>query len=392
MPPSSDSHSRLVTSGVTTSSNSPSANTRSGPTSATPAPVRGEGGKTLPGWMRRLLRVPLAGKLAGANAFIVVVALGVVALVHEDVSTGPRSALLLIGALVGSAVVNLILVVVALRPLADLEATARRIWRGDLSARVAVAPLSGGDLARVGGAVNVLLDGLAADRARLRDLASRVIRAGDDERAHIARELHDSTAQSMAALLLELSVVMREPHDAATVQRLERIRRISADVLDEVRMLAHTVHPRVLDDLGLGAAFQHLARESEARASVRVEVVVEDSAAEIGREVSSVLYRVAQEALNNAVKHAHATTVLLRAAVREHVARLEVSDDGVGFRPDDAERRRPGMGLFTMRERMALVDGTLLVQSAPGRGTRVIASVPLHVPVHAAGPPGAPAA
>ncbi len=350
------------------------------------------GGTGVPAWVGRLLRVPLAGKLAGANALIVVVALVVATLVREEVGADPRLTLIIVGALVGSAVANFILVVLALRPLADLEATARRIWRGDLSARVPSSPLAGGDLARVGGAVNVLLDGLATDRARLRDLASRVIRAGDEERSHIARELHDSTAQSLAALLLELSLVMREAHDAEGTQRLERIRRIAADVLDEVRMLAHTVHPRVLDDLGLGAALQHLSRESEARASVRVEVVVEDSAAEIGREVSSVLYRVAQEALNNAVKHANATTVLLRAGVNAHVARLEVSDDGVGFRPEDAESRRPGMGLFTMRERMALVDGTLEVESAPGRGTRVIARVPLHVPAHAAGTPGASAA
>jgi len=339
-----------------------------------------------------LLRVPLAGKLAGANALIVVVALVIATLVRAEVGGDPRLTLIIVVALVGSAVANLILVVVALRPLADLEITARRIWNGDFSARVPRSPLAGGDLARVAGAVNVLLDGVAADRARLRELASRVIRAGDDERSHIARELHDSTAQSMAALLLELSLVMREQHDPDSAQRLERIRRIAADVLDEVRMLAHTVHPRVLDDLGLGAALQHLSRETEGRSAIRVEVVVEDSASEIGRAVASVLYRVAQEALNNVVKHASATTVLLRAGVQAHVARLEVSDDGVGFRVEDAERRRPGMGLFTMRERMALVDGTLEVDSAPGRGTRVIACVPLHVPAHAAGTPGASAA
>lgn len=350
------------------------------------------GGRALPAWLAALLRVPLAGKLAGANALIVVVALVVSTMVRDGVGGDPRLTLIIVVALAGSAAANFILVALALRPLAELEATAVRIWQGDLTARVPRSPLAGGDLARVGGAVNVLLDGLATDRARLRELTSRVIRAGDDERAHLARELHDSTAQSMAALLLELSLVTRTPHDAETTERLERIRRIAADVLDEVRMLAHTVHPRVLDDLGLGAALQHLSRESEARAPVRVEVVVEDAATEIGREVSSVLYRVAQEALNNAVKHAHATTVRLRAGVDAHVARLEVSDDGVGFGVADAERRRPGMGLFTMRERMALVDGTLEVDSAPGRGTRVIARVPLHVPAHAAGTSGASAA
>jgi signal transduction histidine kinase len=311
---------------------------------------------------------------------MLLVALAVVAIVRRGGAGDVPVTLLLSGALVVSALVNLVLVFFALRPLADLESTAQRVWRGDLSARVPRSILADGNLQRVGGALNVLLDGLAADRARLRELTSRVIRAGDEERSHIARELHDSTAQSLAALLMELSVVMRENDDPVEAERLERIRRIASDVLDEVRMLAQTVHPRVLDDLGLGAALQHLARESEARGSIRIEVVVEDSAHQIGPAVSSLLYRVAQEALNNALRHANATCVMLRAGVQGRVARLEVSDDGVGFQPEEADRRRPGMGLFTMRERMALVDGALEIESAPGRGTRVMASVPLLVP------------
>jgi signal transduction histidine kinase len=176
---------------------------------------------------------------------------------------------------------------------------------------------------------------------------------------------------------MELSVAMRETGDPAAAERLERIRRIAGDVLDEVRMLAQTVHPRVLDDLGLGAALQHLAREAESRSTVRIEVVVEESASEVSPSVSSVMYRVAQEALNNALRHANATTVMLRAGLVGRVAQMEITDDGVGFRPEEAEARRPGMGLFTMRERIALLDGALEVESAPGRGTRIVARVPL---------------
>ncbi len=362
--------------------------------SATPQPgsipsvrvpvVHTANGTQVPSWLGSVLQVPLAAKLVGANAIMLVVALAAVAIVRRG-GAGDVSVMALFGgALIGSAFVNLILVFFALRPLADLESTAQRVWRGDLTARVPRSILADVNLQRVGGALNVLLDGLAADRARLRELTSRVIRAGDDERSHIARELHDSTAQSLAALLMELSVVIRENDDPQEGERLERIRRIASDVLDEVRMLAQTVHPRVLDDLGLGAALQHLSRESEARGSIRIEVVVEDSAHQIGPSVSSVMYRVAQEALNNALRHANATCVMMRAGVQGRIARLEVSDDGVGFLPDDADRRRPGVGLFTMRERMALVDGALEIDSAPGRGTRVIASVPLLAPARAA--------
>lgn len=332
---------------------------------------------SVPAWLLAILRVPLVAKLAGANAVIAIAAFVAAAVVHRGGAAGESMLIIFAIALVGSVLANVGLVVLALRPLADLETTAKRIWRGDVTARVPDSLLADRDLQRVGGALNVLLDGLTADRARLRELAARVIRAGDEERSYIARELHDSSAQSLAAMLMELSVAVRETGDPAAAERLERIRRIAGDVLDEVRMLAQTVHPRVLDDLGLGAALQHLAREAEARSTVRIEVVVDDSAGEVTRSVSSVLYRVAQEALNNALRHANATTVLLRAAVTGRVAQMEISDDGVGFRLEEAEARRPGMGLFTMRERIALLDGALDVESAPGRGTRIVARVPL---------------
>lgn len=324
-----------------------------------------------------MLRVPLIGKLIGANLLIAVVAFGSAALLHEGPWSDASVLVVLLASLVGVLVVNTGLVVLALRPLADLESTARRIWRGDVTARVPESLLADRDLQRVGGALNVLLDRLTADRERLRELAARVIRAGDEERSYIARELHDSSAQSLAALLMELSVVARESSDPAVVERLQHIRRIAGDVLDEVRMLAQAVHPRVLDELGLGAALQHLVREADARSAVRVDVVIEDSADEVSPAVSAVLYRLAQEALNNALRHANATTVLLRAGVAGRVARVEVVDDGIGFHPAEAERRRPGMGLFTMRERIALLDGALEIESAPGRGTRIIARVPL---------------
>lgn len=353
--------------------------------SPTPA-LSGEEERRVPVWIATMLRAPLAIKLAGANAVIVLAALVAAAFLHLGDADANRFFAILLVAMVGSVLVNLVLVALALRPLSDLEATAQRIWQGDLSARVPPSLLADSNLQRVGEATNALLDGLTADRARLRDLTARLISAGDEERSHIARELHDSTAQSLAALLMELSVSMRETHDPVALERLERIRRIAGDVLDEVRLLSQTVHPRVLDDLGLGAALQHLSREAESRGSIRVEVVVEDSASQVGPSYSSVLYRVAQEALKNALRHANASGVLMRASVKGGIARLEISDDGVGFRPDEAERRRPGMGLFTMRERMALVNGTLEVDSAPGRGTRIIASVPLPAPVEAVVP------
>lgn len=335
-------------------------------------------------FMQAVLRVPLVAKLAGANALIVIAAL-VAAFAWGATSPSEVHFMVILAlALAGSLICNIVLVVLALRPLNDLEVTAQRIWSGNLDARVPSSPLADAVFLRIGSAVNVLLDGLTADRARMRSLASQVISAGDKERAHIARELHDSTAQTLAALLLELSVLARENRDPVVAERLERIRRISGDVLDEVKMLAHTVHPRVLDDLGLGASLRLLAREAEERSGVPVDVEADAAADGVPPAQRSVLYRVGQEAVNNALRHGKPNAITMRLTLRSEAARLEVEDNGDGFDIAEAERRRAGMGLFTMRERAALVGGTLQITSHRGRGTIVVATVP-------ASPAGMPA-
>lgn len=329
----------------------------------------------LPRWLTALLRVPLIAKIAGANAIIVTAAI-FIGIRGGLVAQSAGLWMLLIGAMGFGVAVNATLVYIALRPLQDLESTARRVWQGELEARVPSSAVADAGIQRVGNTLNILLDGLGADRKRLRSLANQVIQAGDRERATIARELHDSTAQTLAALLLELSVLAKENSDPRLDQRIAHIRAIVSDVLDEVRLLAHTVHPRVLDDLGLAAALQFLAREANDRGQ-NVTYTGPSRVDPIDPASASALYRVAQEAVGNAVRHARATAIWLQLRVEQRDIELEVVDNGIGFMPGDVERRRPGMGLFTMRERAALVGGRLAIHSAPGEGTRVVATVPL---------------
>jgi len=323
------------------------------------------------------LRRPLGGKIVGANVFIVLAAWAAALAVHGRGPEDGRMVLILGLALVGSFAVNLALVVAALRPLRALEATADRVWRGDLAARVHPSPVADRDMARVGRTLNLLLDGLTSDRARMRDLASQVIEAGDRERAHIARELHDSAAQQLAALVLQLTAAARESSDPELARRLAEIKGIAADVMEEVRLLSHTIHPRVLDDLGLAAALENLAHGASEHGPAIVEVVARGGTDDVPPPASSVLYRIAQEAVSNALRHGAPQRVTLRLDVTAETATLEVTDDGCGFDVAAAESRRPGMGLFSMRERMALVEGWFDVASRPGEGTRVTAAVPL---------------
>jgi signal transduction histidine kinase len=322
------------------------------------------------------LAVPLLGKLAGANLLVVLAALVSVA-VERRLNTPGHAVSILGTALGASLVVNLVLVYVALRPLSDLEGTAARVSSGDLAARVPPSMLADRDIARVGSTLNTLLDRLTEGQVRARRLASQVISAQDEERARVARELHDSTAQILTAVILQLGAAARESSSPPLDARIATLRELAAEALEEVRLLSHTMHPRVLDDLGLGAALEWLARQTREQESLDVHVELPSGEPQLSAPLASVLYRVAQEALRNAVRHAGARRV--RVTLRRHgsVATLDVEDDGRGFDVRRAEERRPGMGLFSMRERVALVNGTLTVTSTEGRGTRVRAAVPV---------------
>ena len=329
-------------------------------------------------FIERILRVPLLAKLAGANLLIVVSALIGVS-VERRLGT-PATVVSILGVALGaSLIINLVLVYVALRPLSDLELTATRLSAGDMEARVPTSVLADRDMARVGTTLNALLDQLTEDRARERKLAAQVISAQDEERARVARELHDSTAQTLTAILLQLGAAARESTSEPLDARIATLRELAAEALEEVRSMSHTMHPRVLDDLGLAAALAWLARQAREQGPMHVEVDACELDVAIPAPVAAALYRVAQEALRNSARHAEASRVDIRLRQDGRQAVLEIEDDGRGFDVALAEKRRPGMGLFSMRERVGLVNGRLAVNSAPGRGTSIVATVPITV-------------
>lgn len=339
-----------------------------------PLAAAGEPPSALPprGLVDRLLEVPLVGKLVGANTLMLLAAAVVLGVTGE----GWHGGRFMVLALLASFAVNVLLVWVALRPLTGLEETAARIHEGDFAARVPRSRIADRDITRIGRTMNELVDRLMGDRARMHMLAAQVIRAQDEERARVARELHDSTAQTLAAAMLQIRALSAEGVDPATEGKLNLVRDTVADALEEVRTMAHTMYPRVLDDLGLGAALEWLAGRAEDSSGVSVRVEHDVADTEVPLPIGSVLYRVAQEALRNALTHSGATEIVLRVEADDRVATIEVADNGHGFDPAAPDRRR-GMGLFTMRERAALVDGSVEIYSVPGRGTRVSATVPL---------------
>jgi signal transduction histidine kinase len=210
---------------------------------------------------------------------------------------------------------------------------------------------------------------LVAENARLHERARQA--AVLEERQRLARELHDSVTQSLYGVSLHAEAASRAltAGDAEPVaSNLREIRETTQEALGEMRLLLFELRPPLLEERGLVGALQSRLGAVEARAGLVTELHGE-GAERLEPETEQELYRLAQEALNNVLKHAHARHVAVRLDVSADRAILEVVDDGVGFEP--SLRNGGGFGLPGMRERAERLGGTLQVESEPGGGTRV---------------------
>jgi signal transduction histidine kinase len=204
-----------------------------------------------------------------------------------------------------------------------------------------------------------------------------------EERARLARELHDSVTQSLYSLTL-LAEAGRELASSGEVQRaghhIARVGEIAQQALKEMRLMLHELRPPLLEEEGLIGALRQRLEAVEGRVGIDARVLAEEWI-ELPPSVEDGLYRIAQEALNNTLKHAQARSVWVRLRSRQEHVELEVADDGVGFDPATVIDGG-GMGLASMRERAHKLGGTLTVSSSPGSGTRVKVAVEpaLHEP------------
>ena len=227
-----------------------------------------------------------------------------------------------------------------------------------------------------------LLERLEANEREFRRLGRAVWRVQEDERRRLARELHDGIGQNLTALKHYLSQ-LEDDIPAGLRARLQAAIALCHDTLEDTREMSRLLRPPILDDLGLEPALRWLVRSMGEAASLAIELEVKNLPPVDG-DVQTLLFRVAQEALNNIARHAQAQTVLVRLAGRGSLVLLHVADDGRGCDPQQA-LRSGGSGIGGMRERLRLYGGTLELHSAPGEGTRLRAMVPLE-------PPAAPSA
>jgi len=342
-------------------------------------------GARLPRWMRALLRVPLFYKILIANAALVLVGTIFGSMITARfVSDQPGRPWLEVAgllALIGIGVtllVNAVILRVALQPLDELERTAARVRKGEMDRRAPDSAVADRELDRLRRTFNAMLDSGAAYRARLREVAARALGAAEEERKRIARELHDETAQMLAALLIRIRLVQRAQDPEALARLLEEMRAEVGQALEGIRRFARGLRPPALDELGLVPAIESHVRSLEEISGLRIEVACDDVSGDLPPEAELATYRIVQEALSNIVRHAHANRASVCVTHDAHRLVVTVEDDGRGFDVGNVvSTEGGGLGLFGMKERAGYIGGNVEVTSTPGHGTRVRAEIPL---------------
>lgn len=286
-----------------------------------------------------------------------------------------------VGAMVVSLGITILLLRASFRPLFSLLQTIRAISAGKTGERAANQPTDTeiGELAQ---AFNRMLDRL--ENAR-REQAMVILQAQEEERRRVALELHDESSQNLTALLVHTEILQQSlqalPGASLAPEAREQLRaglqqltRLTQGTLESIRALALQLRPAVLDDLGLQAALRWLAEDCRERLQISVDLHLDPPEQSYPPLYETTLFRVAQESLTNVARHARASAVTIELVRADDQVTLCVRDNGQGY---DPARGSAGLGIGGMRERLALLKGTLDLRSRPGQGTTVSAQLPL---------------
>jgi signal transduction histidine kinase len=216
---------------------------------------------------------------------------------------------------------------------------------------------------------------LVQSRQELEGLSKRLVDVQEEERRSISRELHDEVGQTLGAVLVDLGQLSNliSPADTIVKEQIARIKNAAESAVRSIRDMALLLRPPMLDDLGLIPALEWQARETSRRSDMEVEVDAGELPGNLPDELKTGIYRLVQEALQNAATHAHAKTAKVFIKHEGSNIDAKISDDGVGFQPG----RTRGMGILGMEERVRQLGGTFDLQSTPGKGTTVHAVLPV---------------
>lgn len=314
--------------------------------------------------------VPLFWRVLALNAAVVTTMAVAIAIVLPTpfAHIAPDDAAVLAFTLTVTLIANAMLLRNALSPLTHLPALLRRVDPLQSGERFQV-PSTPSEAAELAKAYNEMLDAL--ERERLQS-TRRALSAQESERLRVAQELHDEVGQTLTGILLGLARTLQTA-PAELAPQLEQLLETTRASIDDVRRIAQRLRPEPLEDLGLAGALQALSRRLREHSDLRIHCRTPDDLPLQSAEVELVVYRVAQEAVTNAIRHAQAASIGITLRAGDDCLRLSVRDDGCGLHETSMESG----GIRGMRERANLVDGTLRVISAPRAGTEVCLTVPI---------------
>ena len=337
-------------------------------------------------------RVPILYKVLLGNAIVIMIGAIGGTYITQQLLQASAIELALFFATVGiilSILINYFIVRNALRSIDLLEHTIEKIDRGDTSVRADIASIDDPQFQHFAQSLNTMLGRLAAhthmidaNRAQLRKLSGQVLSAQEDERKRIARELHDDTSGSLARILLNLEMCyeLTPAGMYAVREKMSSTRILTEQTLENIRKMIFDLRPTLLDDLGLAAAIRWYAKNNLEPAGVQVQLDLANGLRG-APAVETALFRIAQEAISNIVRHANAHHATIRLSQTSTQWLFMVYDDGRGFDTTptfhDESLTEHRWGLFGVRERVQLLGGTFQIESALGKGTTLRVEIPI---------------
>ncbi len=337
-------------------------------------------------------RIPLFYRLLIANSIVLLLwAVFGTWIIIRAVSRGSIPphlyALMVGGGIVASTALNFFVLRLAMRPLGEIQRVIQKVESGDMKARVDVKQIGDRDLARFSALFNEMLDKLEEnadtiqrDKEQLRRMTLAVLNAQEEERRRLARELHDQTSQALSIMLVGIDTGLKEmpPRISEGHQQLLFLKKVATQTLEELRALSRSLHPTVLDDLGLLPAVRWYARNTLEKAGVKVRIETSGLEERLPPEIETAVFRIVQESLSNVLRHAEAHEVNVSLSKGNGRLLLKVEDDGKGFDVGKIRTSKSrNLGLIGMEERATLLGGRFNIFSSEGEGTKISVEIPL---------------
>jgi two-component system sensor histidine kinase UhpB len=317
---------------------------------------------------RRLAKPQLISQVLAVNAALIcatLLAATLIATMHLGTAMHRPQFMLLVAAVLGTILINGLLLRRRFEPLERVIAAMEEVDFGPGGDRPHMPEADSEEVLRLNTAFERMLDRLEVERSRT---ATLVLRAQEEERARLARDLHDEANQALTGVLLRLQAIAQDAPPPLR-DELRETQAVATQAMEELVRLARELRPAALDDLGLAAALRTQVDAFGRRAQLQTELRLDQAAVDgLDRDKQLVAYRVVQEGLSNIALHAGAQHVVVQAISEGDETVVLVRDDGAGFVPETATT---GLGLQGMCERAALAGGRVAIQSAPGHGTTI---------------------